>query len=117
MKGSTLTTKLLTNFTALRSAAVRSIATVALAGSAIALTTSAASAQRFSIGVGFGGPRYVAPLPPPAYGYGYGYGYYGPRHYDGDWRAHEAWVRHEEWQRFHREPYGYGPRPWGARPY
>ena len=80
---------------------------MALAGAALA-TVPAAQAQRFAIGVQFGGPRYYAPPPPPprfvgpAYGYGYGYapGYWEHRRYE-DWRRHEWYVHHEGF---------YGPR-------
>src|SRR3984893_18141216 len=54
------------------------------------IPASYAHAQRWSIGVGIGGPAYVAPAPACAYGY-YGYypyacapyGYYGPAWFSG----------------------------------
>ena len=121
--------------TDLRSSTRRGLVVLTLAGAALALAPGA-SAQRFTLGVQFGGPRYVA----PAYGYGYGAGYgyapgygsgygsgyssgygsgygYDRQRYDA-WRARQEWERHEEW-RFHHQPYPYGnaPRPYGYRPY
>ena len=63
------------------------LAAATLAGAVLMAGAPAAQAQRFGIGVQFGGPRYYAPAPPVAvyggagYGYGapavYGNGYYG----------------------------------------
>jgi hypothetical protein len=112
MKLSDLRTKL----TSMKGKAVRVLAATALAG-AVLTAVPAAKAQRFSFGVQVGTPGYagyVAPVPPPAYytypAYGYGYGYnsnyWAARRYD-DWRAREAWARHEQWERYNRG-YGYG---------
>lgn len=103
----------------MKSGTRRGLAALTLAGAALALTPQA-SAQRFALGVQFGGPRYVAPAPAYGYGAGYGSGYgygYDRQRYDA-WRAHQAWERHEEW-RFHHQPYPFynAPRPYGYRPY
>ncbi len=100
MKLSDLTTKL----TCMKGKAVRVLAAGALAGAVLTAAAPAAQAQRFGIGVQFGGPRYFAPPPPPprVYGYGYYNGYYPGFHpyYGGDWRYHN-YVRHEGWERYH----------------
>ncbi len=99
MKLSDITAKLTYSIRNLNSTATRTLGIAALAGAALA-TIPAAQAQRFAVGVQFGGPRYYAPAPPrfvgPAYGYGYGpgynRGYWEHRRYE-DWRRHE-WFEH-----------------------
>ena len=97
MKLSNLTAKL----TCMKGKAVRVLAASALAGAVLTAAAPAAQAQRFAIGVQFGGPRYYAPAPPRVYGYVPGYygSYYHP-YYGGDWR-YRNYVRHEEWERYH----------------
>ena len=81
---------------------------LALAGAMLTAAAPAADAQQFGIGVQFGGPRYVAPVPPPVYrGYPAGvyaprneYGYVAPGYWDhrrfDDWRSREGWADHRE---------------------
>jgi hypothetical protein len=97
MKLSNVTAKL----TFVKNNAVRALAVAVLAGGALTVAAPASQAQQFAVGVQFGRPVYVAPLPPAR-------GYFGFRSYD-EWRAHQDFVRHEEWMRFHHE------RAWGYR--
>jgi opacity protein-like surface antigen len=98
MKLANVTRNAAGKLTGIKSKAVRMLAAATLAGAVLAAAAPAAEAQRVIVGVGIGGPRYYAPLPPhrfypyPAYGYGYGpyYGY--------GWRGHEEF-------RFHHDPY------------
>jgi hypothetical protein len=80
--------------TILKSKAVRVLAAATLAGAVLTAAAPAAQAQRFVVGVRVGGPRYVAPA--PVY-YGYAPGYFDHRRFD----EHEAWIRHEQFDRFH----------------
>ena len=91
MKLSNVTAKL----TCMKSKAVRVLAAATLAGAVLAAAAPAAQAQRVVLGVRIGGPRYVAPA--PVY-YGYGPAYFDHRRFD----EHEAWVRHERFDRDHR---------------
>jgi hypothetical protein len=82
MKLSNVTAKL----TSIKSSALKVLAVTALAGAALTAATPAAQAQRVVVGVGFGGPRYIAP-PVAVYGGPVFYGGYGYRH--DDWRFHD----------------------------
>jgi hypothetical protein len=100
MKLSDVTKKL----TCMKSKAVRVLAAATLAGAALTAAVPAAQAQQFAIGVQFGGPRYVAPV--PVY-YGQGRGYYERQRFE-EQRRHQAWerrqafLRHQQWEREHR---------------
>jgi uncharacterized membrane protein len=80
----------------LQNKAMKAMAAVTLAGAMLTAAVPAAQAQRVVVGVRFGGPRYIAPLPPvrvyggpvfyggPVYGYGYDHR---------DWRYHHEYYR------------------------
>lgn len=117
MKLSDITAKLTCSIRTLNGRATRTLGVAALAAATLA-TVPAAHAQRFAIGVQFGGARYYEPLPPPPpprfagseYGYGYGHGSefgYGFRPGPGYWehRREEEWRR-REWFRHHEGFYG-----------
>jgi hypothetical protein len=93
MKLSDTTTKL----TCMKSKAVRVLAAATLAGAFLAAAVPAAQAQQFAVGVQFGGPRYVAPV--PVY-YGPDRGFYERRRIEEERRA--EFIRHERWEREHR---------------
>lgn len=101
MKLSNLTAKLTCSKTRVRSM----LGGLVLAGAALTMAAPVAQAQQFGIGVQFGGPRYVAPVPvyrgygpafyAPRFGYGYAPGYWQDRRAE-EWRAHETWEHHRD---------------------
>jgi hypothetical protein len=89
------------------------------------IPASYAHAQRFSVGVGIGGPAYVGPAPACAYGY-YNYypyacapyGYYGPSWFSGGlFIGAGPWYRGYYGGRGYGGPGYYGRGYYGAREY
>jgi hypothetical protein len=102
MKLSNLTAKLtcIAKPTWIKRNAYRILTVAALAGATLA---PAAQAQQFGVAVHVGGPY----RPAPRFVAGYGTGFYAEGRYWQDRRAHDEFLRHREWERFHHDRYGW----------
>ena len=94
MKLSNLTAKL----TCIKRNAFRILSVAALAGATLAAAAPAAQAQQFGVGVRIGGPYRPAPR------------FFADGRYWQDRRAHEEFLRHMQWERFHHDHDRFGWR-------
>jgi len=106
MKLSNLTAKLtcIAKPTWIKRNAFRILSVAALAGATLAAAAPAAQAQQFGVAVHVGGPyrsapRYDAPV--------YRDRFFADGRYWQDRRAHDEFLRHREWDRFHHDRYGW----------
>jgi hypothetical protein len=99
MKLSNLTAKL----TCIKRNAARILSVAALAGATLAVAAPAAQAQQFGVGVRIGGPY----RPAPRFVVGYHDRFFAGGRYWQDRRAYDEYLRHREWERMHRERFGW----------